>query len=45
MFGLSGLCFIGLVWRAFMARRRYARRVIAPLLAKSLAPLNPSAEE
>ncbi|MBL8885072.1 MAG: hypothetical protein JNK16_00310 [Phycisphaerales bacterium] len=43
--GLTGVSFLAMMWRGASARRRYARRVIAPMLARCLAPMNLSAGE
>ncbi len=45
LFVISGVSFVGLVWRSVVTRPPSAKSVYGPLLAKALEPLNPSAEE
>lgn len=43
--GFTVASFLAIIWRGAGTRKRYARRVIAPMLAKCLAPMNLSEVE
>lgn len=42
---LTAIFFVAMIYRGLSARKRYARRIIAPMLAKCLAPMALSAGE
>lgn len=45
LIGIVSMLLVAMIWRGASARKRYARRVIAPMLARCLAPMNLSTAE